>query len=589
MVLNLSRMKWLAIALPLAFVVFLALTKEAILDPAFGAWSSNATLLIVLAIGVFVFATMVFGWLERSQAATDARTHELEAMNELGRKLTESITRDEVVALVLEAGEELLPLRAIGLSYHDTQDADAWTAAGDDADDLRQLVGPGVNRAALSGDAEQVTTLDSEAAVLLRAVSGNDVALFGLLSLDAAHALPGAMRLLRGLANHAAAALERCRLFEEVQRREERTRVLYGVGLEIASSQELSRVLRQVTSQAYALVGARAAALCLVDEADGKLNLVETAGEATAMIAPKQSAPLPMMSYPLGNNPPRGCRLVQDPLRQTLVRSPLVAGTQVVGELCVIPGEDHAFGEEDRTLLASLADMAAIAINNSRLVERERQVAVLEERDHLAREMHDTLAQVLGYLHLKAASTKNRLASGEIEHAEGELQEMQDLAHEAYVDVREAILGLRETVAPGEGIIGSISQYLQKFRRQSGVEAQLIVLEKQPPALLPEAEIQLVRVVQESLTNVRKHALATRVLVRVERAEGGLQISIEDNGRGFDASRLDRNEGRSFGITSMRERIERAGGRFSIESEPGAGTRIVVSLPVKEGAHHVRN
>jgi signal transduction histidine kinase len=261
------------------------------------------------------------------------------------------------------------------------------------------------------------------------------------------------------------------------------------------------------------------------------------------------------------------------------IRSPLVVGSTVVGELCVIYDHQRDATSEERALLAGLADMAAIAIHNSRLKDGERQVAVLEERDRLAREMHDTLAQVLGYLHLKAATTRKRLAAGDIERAEEELQEMQDLAHEAYVDVREAILGLRETVATAGGIVGSLRQYLQKFRRQSGIEARLLAPDGAIAPLPPEAELQLLRVVQEALTNVRKHAAAASAVVTLDNHNGGLRIVIEDNGCGFDSSRLDREEGRSFGMRSMRERVEQVGGHFRVESSPGAGTRVVVLLP----------
>ena len=171
--------------------------------------------------------------------------------------------------------------------------------------------------------------------------------------------------------------------------------------------------------------------------------------------------------------------MVADPHGDHAIRSPLVVGSSVVGELWVIPEPRHAATADERALLAGLADMAAIAIHNTRLLDRERQVAVLEERDHLAREMHDTLAQVLGYLHLKAASTRKRLASGEVERAAEELQEMQDLAHEAYVDVREAILGLRETLAPA----GGLSAACASTSRSSGANPALTYAWWQPMAL----------------------------------------------------------------------------------------------------------
>jgi signal transduction histidine kinase len=160
---------------------------------------------------------------------------------------------------------------------------------------------------------------------------------------------------------------------------------------------------------------------------------------------------------------------------------------------------------------------------------------------------------------------------------------MQDLAHEAYVDVREAILGLRETVAPEGGMVGGLRQYLQKFSRQAGIDARLFVPADLATGLAPEAEIQLLRVVQEALTNVRKHAEASSAAVRIASDGERLRVTIEDDGRGFDATRVDRDEGRSFGLRSMRERVERAGGCLNVESSPGRGTRIIVLLPLNDG------
>ena len=581
MLMSLNRLKWLAIALPIAFIVFLRLSTEQWLD----SWPAMAFFFAALAAGVFFFATLVFGWLERSQRASAARTRELQALNELGRRLAGSLDRDAVIASVLDATVRLLEGDAAAIQLERDDGSSEVAASGVRARDLERLlaVAPAAGRA--EGSSAAIELDGGETALLLSAPipSGRLDALYVLSTSSAVQPAEAAERLMYGLANHASAALERCRLFAEVQRREQRTRALYDVGLEIVSSQDLERVLRLVTAQARELVGGRAAGLCLMNERSGRLCLAHTAGDArdaVARVSEFDGAPGGVLLQVGEGHAPR-CPMLAG--SGGAVRSPLIVGSNVVGELCVLDEREERFTAEDRALLASLADLAAIAIHNARLVERERQVAVLEERDHLAREMHDTLAQVLGYLHLKSATTRKRLEAGEIERATDELQEMQDLAHEAYVDVREAILGLRETVAPAGGIVGSLRQYLQKFGRQSGIEARLLSAPGMRAALAPEAEIQLLRVVQEALTNVRKHAEATRATVHLAEVDATLRIAVEDNGRGFDAARIDRDEGRRFGLQSMRERVEGAGGQFRVESAPGAGTRIVVLLPMQDG------
>jgi two-component system nitrate/nitrite sensor histidine kinase NarX len=589
MSMNLNRLKWVAIAMPLAFVGFLRLTTEGVFGSVLGPWYAALIFSAALSLGVFFFATLVFGWLDRSQKVSEARTRELQSLNDLGRKLTGSLERAAIVNVVLETAVELLEARAAALSLDGEEGAPGtWRALGDGTDDLERAAAVSPAETWRQGAAHVVTDTGEPALLVSAPVGGAHRigVLYALLEPGSPGSLSNAHSLMHALANQASAALDRGRLFEDVQRRERHARALYEVGLEIVSSQDLQRVLGQVTTHACKLVHARAAVLCLVNETDGRLSLVQTAGDTTTLLAADGDgfglAPVGMRPR-TGDGPPATCPVFADAFKGDTIRSSLIVGSSLVGELCVIPEAQQRFTGDQRALVAGLADMAAIAIHNSRLLDRERQVAVLEERDHLAREMHDTLAQVLGYLHLKAATTRKRLHAGETERAEEELQEMQDLAHEAYVDVREAILGLRETVAPAGGIAGSLRQYLQKFGRQSGIEAVLRMPGGVATTLAPDAEIQLLRVVQEALTNVRKHAGAAKAIVRLENEDECLRITIEDDGQGFDASRLDREEGRSFGLRSMRERVERAGGRFSVESSPGHGTQIIVLLPLEQG------
>lgn len=226
-----------------------------------------------------------------------------------------------------------------------------------------------------------------------------------------------------------------------------------------------------------------------------------------------------------------------------------------------------------------------IARQNEQLLEDQRRMAVLEERERLAREMHDSLAQVLGYIHLGAQTTKRTLAREDVTRAEQELDDIGALAYEAYKDVREAILGLRETVSPAVGILGTLKEYLQKFSRHAGVKAELDVEADEALQLSPEVEVQLIRVIQEGLTNVRKHANADKAWVRIRRRNGEVNINIEDNGQGFDAA-LVRANGHRFGVRIMQERVETVGGRFEIESSPGCGTKVQIYLPAAQGDNH---
>jgi signal transduction histidine kinase len=187
----------------------------------------------------------------------------------------------------------------------------------------------------------------------------------------------------------------------------------------------------------------------------------------------------------------------------------------------------------------------------------------------------------LGYLHLKSQAALGKLSKNALPQVEDELREMAELAKEGYADVREAILGLRESVTPAAELVDVLREYVRKFSRRAGVETDLKVNGEHAVALSAEAQAQVIRVVQEALTNIRKHAGATRAGVCLDQADR-LTITIEDNGTGFEPAGLDDGADR-FGLWTMRERAERVGGTVEIDSAPGEGTRVRVVIPAHEG------
>ena len=226
--------------------------------------------------------------------------------------------------------------------------------------------------------------------------------------------------------------------------------------------------------------------------------------------------------------------------------------------------------------------MAAIAVRTARLHEAEEQWTIHAERDRIARELHDSLAQVLGVIHLQLRALETR-AKDEASHTmAGELSLLADTADEAYKDVREAILGLRETVREDAGLEGSLREYLRKYSRQTGIAASLTCDGDTRRALTPRSEVQLLRVVQEALTNTRKHSQAHRATVRIDCAPGCTTLVIEDDGVGFDPGTIAGEMEGGFGLASMRERVEQIGGTLDVHTAPNEGTRIVVRLDGEE-------
>jgi len=264
---------------------------------------------------------------------------------------------------------------------------------------------------------------------------------------------------------------------------------------------------------------------------------------------------------------------------RVIVRVPLKHRGNVLGTMNLFSRSERAPEADEISVLAAVGQQIGVAIENARLYSKVQHLAVLEERSRLSRELHDGLAQVLGYLHLQGRVLEQRLAAGEVTGAQAVAAEMRETAGRAYDDVREAILGLRSTLTPGVGLVPAVKEYLRRFGEQSGLTVNLMVSEHARVAFAPTVEVQLLRIIQEALTNARKHSGARRVWVRFERDAHSDLIIVEDDGRGFDPAEATRGAGLHFGLQTMVERAQSVGGVLRIQSEPGAGTLVIVELP----------
>ena len=211
-----------------------------------------------------------------------------------------------------------------------------------------------------------------------------------------------------------------------------------------------------------------------------------------------------------------------------------------------------------------------------------RQRAIVEERERIARELHDGLAQLLGYVKTKATAVRLMLKNQQPEKAEKHLRQLEEAANASFVDVREAILGLKIAGQDGAGLSITLNEFVTQFRRLSDLPVQLDISPGIDDLKLPaEVELHLVRVVQEALTNVRKHASATQAYVTLQTYDHVLELTIQDDGTGFDPGNGHSDRRAHFGLHTMHERAETIGAEFGLESKPGSGTRIRLRLPLQ--------
>ncbi len=231
--------------------------------------------------------------------------------------------------------------------------------------------------------------------------------------------------------------------------------------------------------------------------------------------------------------------------------------------------------------LVVLHDVTGQKQEEARRLEQQRALATLRERDRLARELHDSLGQVLGFTKLQSQAARELLARGDVAEADALLARLVSLTQDAHTDVREFLLGARASGSAGLDFLPALEEYLRRFQTTTGIETALVA----PPFLAgrllePMAGTQLLRILQEALTNVRKHARARSVRVALSAPDGHLEATVEDDGDGFDSARFGTTEESTFGLRFMRERAGDVGGTVRVDSVPGGGTRVEVTVPL---------
>jgi PAS domain S-box-containing protein len=233
-----------------------------------------------------------------------------------------------------------------------------------------------------------------------------------------------------------------------------------------------------------------------------------------------------------------------------------------------------------------LEDVTGQKTAQARLLDQERALATLRERERLARELHDGIGQVFGFLSMQAQTVRSRLRAGDGEKADDLLACLVQVAQNAHADVRESILDLKAASSKEWSFIPTLERYLREFGMDHGIATELAIAEGIDDDTLPaNAAVQVLRVVQEALTNARRHGGASAVRVSIDRYGDEARITVADDGRGFDPARLDPEPGSHFGLAFMRERMAQIGGNVEIDSRQGAGTRVILGVPLsrKEG------
>lgn len=265
---------------------------------------------------------------------------------------------------------------------------------------------------------------------------------------------------------------------------------------------------------------------------------------------------------------------------EVVVGVPLVAEDHAVGALTLSGSDEQGFEPQKLRLLTSVGQQIGLAVANAKLQERLASTAALEERQRIAAEMHDGLAQTLSYIGLKTDRALEFIAAGETRQATAISEEIREAIGQASIEVRRSIASLQEAPKPRQSVQDGLGQVLDSLATGNPPAIEMIDNLAGPLFLESAALEQIVRVVQEAVGNAMRHAAAQTIQVYLNSDAQSLQISVIDDGQGFEPGAIGQLPGEHFGLNIMRARAARVGGGLFVRSEPGAGAQITLTVPL---------
>lgn len=372
----------------------------------------------------------------------------------------------------------------------------------------------------------------------------------------------------------------------ELEEKRERLQALYEVTALVASATTLDELAHGFVTRIARIAHADAAVVRWSDEANQRYLMIAAEGLPEAMADVEQCIDAGSCRCGVADD---AAQLRVIPIRSetpalphctrlgfaTLVTVPVRLHARTMGEVDLFFHTELTLSDAERSLLDALASHLAGAMENLRLNALEMEAAVSHERTLLARELHDSIAQSLAFLKIQVQLMRDALAGGDAAQVERVLGEIDAGVRESYGDVRELLMHFR-TRANAEDIAPALETTLRKFEHQSALPARLQMQGHGLP-LSPELQIQVLHIVQEALSNVRKHARASRVWVDVQQ-QPVWRFEVRDDGIGF-AHEPDTLAETHVGLRIMRERAERIGATLEVISAVGRGTSVVLTLP----------
>lgn len=399
--------------------------------------------------------------------------------------------------------------------------------------------------------------------------------------------------VLQALAQEIGIALENARIFESERRRNEQLAAINAVALNVSAVLTLSELLPHVVQLVRETFGYHTVGVYLKDESEDTVVL-QAVNSGSEFVPPRglrmkvggegiighvTGTGLPWITGDVENDPFfTDLGLKQLEIRSELVM-PIKQGDALVGALDLYSAESDAFDDADMLIAQTLANQLAVAIENARILDETRDMAVLEERNRMAREIHDTLAQGFTSIVIQLEAGEDSL-DGDHEALHEHLGAAKGIARECLAEARRSVWNLLPEVLERNPLDVIISDEVDRFATTADPDADFTLLGARKE-LNAATQAAILRICQESLTNIRKYADANKVHVTLDFGLDAVTLTVKDDGVGFDPEsiRIGGAQG-GFGLTGMRQRARLLRGDVDIISSPGNGTVVAAKIPI---------
>ena len=377
--------------------------------------------------------------------------------------------------------------------------------------------------------------------------------------------------------------------------RDEQVFTLNQLAASISQTRDLGKALDSTLTQLCGFIGADFGSVHLMDSRDGSLKMISGHRVSPAFTCAENRIPvgeclcgLAASTGEVVSSPDLSLesRMTRTACREehfeSVISIPLKSRDRVLGLLTLYAKRPQAFSDSDQNLLLLVGDFIGLAIENAQLYAHTREMAIHQERGLIAREIHDGIAQSLAYLNMETKKLENLMKGNASTLALVELDQIRQVVRDTYDDVRQLLVDFRTGIDEDKSLRESLTHYVKEFSRRIGIKGE-VTGSSNLPQLPLETRAQLFRIVQEALSNVRKHARARTVGIWITASSTDLMLKIQDDGCGFNPELPMDPDHVHVGLEIMKERVAGLKGDLRLESAPGQGTTLHVSVPLTAG------